>query len=307
MDTGELAEFDPGVQGVPSHVLVVEDDDDYAQLLGEMLDRNRELPLDATRVASLEAAFAALRDFTPDLILLDLNLPDESGLRTLRRLRDHAPGSAIVVLTSMSEPNLALQVITMGAQEYLVKQDITSVMLVKAIRYAMERWKLHAALSESRETTARERELRQLERLAGASAGQVTADMFGQGRLAQRQPHRYREVREEYERLLVQALRERAYRTSDNASADLRSLASVLGFLNAGPRDVVDLHAEALRHRLSTADRGVHQALVEEGRIRVLELMGYLVSYYRARAIVASRGSTPPPGDDAVMSEDGTR
>lgn len=307
MDTGELAEFDPCVTGVPSHVLVVEDDDDYAQMLGEMLDRNRELPLDATRVATLEAAFLALRDFTPDLILLDLNLPDESGLRTLRRLRDHAPGSAIVVLTSMSEPNLALQVITMGAQEYLVKEDLNALVLVKAMRYAMERWKLHAALSESRETTARERELRQLERLAGASAGQVTADMFGQGRLAQRQPHRYREVREEYERLLMQALRERAYRTSDSASADLRSLASVLGFLNAGPRDVVDLHAEALRHRIGTADRGLHQALVEEGRIRVLELMGYLVSYYRARAIVASRGSVPPPGDDAVMSEDRTR
>lgn len=306
MDTGELAEFDPGVTGVPSHVLLVEDDDDYAQMLGEMLDRNRELPLDATRVATLEAAFLALRDFTPDLILLDLNLPDESGLRTLRRLRDHAPGSAIVVLTSMSEPNLALQVITMGAQEYLVKEDLNALVLVKAVRYAMERWKLHAALSESRETTARERELRQLERLAGVSAGQVTADMFGQGRLAQRQPHRYHEVREEYERLLMQALRERAYRTSDNASADLRSLASVLGFLNAGPRDVVDLHAEALRHRIGTADRGLHQALVEEGRIRVLELMGYLVSYYRARAIVASRGSVPPPGDGVVISEDGT-
>jgi circadian clock protein KaiB len=61
----------------------------------------------------------------------------------------------------------------------------------------------------------------------------------------------------------------------------LRALANELGFLNAGPRDVVELHAGALRSRIESVTPQRAQAYVEEARVVVLELMGYLVAYYR--------------------------
>ena len=52
--------------------------------------------------------------------------------------------------------------------------------------------------------------------------------------------------------------------------------------LSAGPRDVIDLHVSALQQRLDQAGREEAAALVEEGRLLVLELMGYVVTYYRS-------------------------
>lgn len=290
VNTGELEQFDPAAAGRPSHVLLVEDDNDYADLMSRQLDRSSEVPLTSDRVSTLAEAVEALEAHDYDLVVLDLHLPDETGLRTLRRLRDRVNDVPVVVITNDADPDLALKVIAAGAQELLHKDEITSVLLVKSIRYALERWKLYDALGTSREATTRERELRQLERLASRSTSGVTADVFGQGPLSGRQPGRFREARQEYERILEQGLHERAYRTKATASSDLRSLAAVLGFLNAGPRDVVDLHTEALGHLLATREAGMQQPLVEEGRIRIVELMGYVASYYRSRAIVASRG-----------------
>jgi hypothetical protein len=80
----------------------------------------------------------------------------------------------------------------------------------------------------------------------------------------------------------------------------MHDIADRLGFLRAGPRDVVDIHITALKEKSSGATPQKNKAYAEEGRIKVLELMGLLVSYYRNRSLginlpVASGGDRRPP------------
>jgi CheY-like chemotaxis protein len=76
---------------------------------------------------------------TPDAILLDLMLPDSSGLETVDRMVERAPAVPIVVLTGHDETEIGVEAIQRGAEEYLVKGSITATVLVRTLRYAIER------------------------------------------------------------------------------------------------------------------------------------------------------------------------
>ncbi|MDQ3023475.1 MAG: PAS domain S-box protein [bacterium] len=91
--------------------------------------------------SDLSCALELLRKQHFDVILLDLGLPDSQGLETLRTLRQMNPQSAVVVLvlTGNDDEELALQALKEGAQDYLVKNDLGSASLRRAIRYAVER------------------------------------------------------------------------------------------------------------------------------------------------------------------------
>lgn len=87
-----------------------------------------------------------------------------------------------------------------------------------------------------------------------------------------------------YEEVLDLALDQRAYRVDHHTSDRLKRLAARLGYAGAMPRDVIEVHAEAMRPRTRDAHSGRAYRYLEEGRIVVLELMGHLASYYRAGA-----------------------
>jgi hypothetical protein len=99
--------------------------------------------------------------------------------------------------------------------------------------------------------------------------------------LSQAVPDRFRELITRYQVLLDLALEQRTYKVEHQLSDALRNLADQLGFLDAGPRDVIELHTSALRGRMEAAVSRRAQAYVDEARIMVLELMGYLLAYYR--------------------------
>jgi hypothetical protein len=81
------------------------------------------------------------------------------------------------------------------------------------------------------------------------------------------------------------ALRQRVYKEEHDLSAKLRQIAYRLGFLKAGPRDVIDIYTLTLKQILADLPPAKTQVYIEEGRLMVLELMGYLVSYYRSSAV----------------------
>lgn len=116
----------------------------------------------------------------------------------------------------------------------------------------------------------------------------VTARLLGVVALHQRAPREYWELFERYAHLLDRALERYAYKSpADGASDELRAIAERLGSLEAGAREVADLHARALRQKIRTATTAKAQAYTAEGRLVAFELMGHLLSYYRRRAIVA--------------------
>jgi len=134
-DTGRI--LPPKLQ-----VLLVEDQLGDAHLVKYAL-RNCRQPLFAVHhVSTLGQAIAALRSEPPfDVILLDLSLPDSSGLSTVSRVQAEASRVPIVVMTGLEDPHFADQALEAGAQDYLVKSDDPEQAVVRAIRYAITRMK----------------------------------------------------------------------------------------------------------------------------------------------------------------------
>ncbi|MGD1910706.1 MAG: ATP-binding protein [Rivularia sp. (in: cyanobacteria)] len=126
------------------HILLIEDNLAEARLLQEFLKEASFNEFSLVHVKRLSEALDAIdEDFsTPclyNLILLDLTLPDSQGLESLKPLMARAPCLPIVVLTNTNDEQLAIEAVRKGAQDYLVKRQINPQLLVRSIRYAIER------------------------------------------------------------------------------------------------------------------------------------------------------------------------
>ena len=135
------------------HILLVEDNPGDARLIRELLvDDIGRAAFDMQVAESLEEALTVLGTVTPDVVFLDLSLPDSFGLETLYRLQGRAPSLPVIVLTGNEDQQLALSAVKAGAQDYLVKNDLSGRLLVKTMKYAQERKAIEASLriSEAR-------------------------------------------------------------------------------------------------------------------------------------------------------------
>ena len=152
-------------------VLLVEDNPGDADLLMELLPRYGTSQLEVECVARLSEALERVGADRFDILLLDLGLPDSDELGTLRAMRRHADRLPIVVLTGNNDERVALAAIQEGAQDYLVKGEIDYNLLVRSIKYSIERKQSEEILRAS------EAKYRQLyERMRDAFA---CADMSG--------------------------------------------------------------------------------------------------------------------------------
>ncbi|HEV7720909.1 MAG TPA: SpoIIE family protein phosphatase [Iamia sp.] len=134
-------------------VLLVEDDDGDALLVEELvLDGGEAISL--RRARTLAEAVGAARGAA--CALVDLGLPDASGLEAVAALREAAPELAVVVLTGLGDRQKGTEALAAGAQDYLVKGEVDGPALARAIRYAVERRQTEAgarrlALAEQRQ------------------------------------------------------------------------------------------------------------------------------------------------------------
>jgi hypothetical protein len=135
-----------------------------------------------------------------------------------------------------------------------------------------------------------EEERREFERLFGAGGTRVTAQTFGLGAVRHNHPEFFRACVQRYETVLDLALEQRVYRVEHPLAEQIRSLSEQLGFLRAGPCDVIDVHRTALRTKTANTPGPKVQAYTQEGRLLVVKLMGDLVLYDRALAM----GKRPP-------------
>ena len=134
-------------------ILLVEDNPGDARLLREMMNDQGPHSTELTHVESISAAERHLSEREVDIILLDLRLPDGHGLGALRRARAAAPRVPLVVLTGLDDESLAAQALQEGAQDYLIKGEIETRGLFRALRYAIERKRLEDALFIEKERT----------------------------------------------------------------------------------------------------------------------------------------------------------
>lgn len=272
--------------------LLIEDSKTYVLLIKEILANAEEVDFTVNVAGSLSAGIKLLtRKKKIDVIMLDLMLPDFSGMESLRECVKHAHDIPIVVLTGSSSEN-GIEALKNGAQDYLVKGRIPKALLVRSLRYAIERQRLIAEVRKHRALESRMREMGKLDDLSSSHPASVTASMLGLSSINESQPAAFREFVSEYGRVMDMVLEERAYKVSHDISGKLRNMAERLGFMRASPRDVVEIHSGTLNEKFKCVTSAKAEACVEEGHMLVLELMGYLTMYYlnHASANLVKRG-----------------
>ncbi len=140
-------------------LLLVEDNPGDARLVQETLHDVASLKFDIYTVDNLSSAIETLglEDF--DIVLLDLSLPDSQGLETCMKLRGEYPDIPVIVLTGLDDEELALRALHQGAQDYLVKGKFETSLLLRSMRYGIERKKIERE-------TLRNQKLQSLEALS---------------------------------------------------------------------------------------------------------------------------------------------
>jgi PleD family two-component response regulator len=140
-------------------VLLVEDSPTDARLMQETLLNVSSTPYELIHVDQLAKAKQILLSQQVDLVLLDISLPDSHGLQTFLRIHGQAPDVPVVVITGLDDEALGFRSVQEGAQDYLVKGQVTASLLARSMRYAIERERL---LRQLREALAKIKTLRGL-------------------------------------------------------------------------------------------------------------------------------------------------
>lgn len=207
-----------------------------------------------------------LLERTPDVVLLDVRLPDANGIEVLKELRANSALRRTLIIhlsgvaTSSDSQAAGLDA---GADGYLLK-PIDDRVLVSHVRALL---RLRAA--ESALVDQHEHELTQLSRGNAGAPRAVAKEGW----------------RERYQQLLGLAVEERILRADHRIASNVRELAGEMRAAEAQPADVIGVHLDALKATLAAAPEPKHQVLVEEARLMVLQLMGFLLDAYRADAL----------------------
>ena len=205
-------------------VLLIEDNEDDALLIRETLTEAAGAPFTLEWADRLSAGLARLATGGFDVVLLDFGLPDSQGLETLSKVRDQAPEVPVVVMTGLADEMLAVEAVRAGAQDYLVKGQVTGHLLTRAARYAVERQRLLEELAQARQREREARELASLEQISRASQTSVTAQTFGVLLLRDSAPEFFATLAQRFEQLLDQALEQRVLRVEHNIEDELRNM-----------------------------------------------------------------------------------
>lgn len=128
-------------------VLLIEHDAGFARTVGDMLGRARSLAADIHSAPDLNVGLSALTANSFDVVVVDVCVPDGAGLANLSLIKAEAPELPIIVAGDLDDERVAIEAAHAGAQDYLVKSQLTPGWLERSIRYAIERHRMDAALT----------------------------------------------------------------------------------------------------------------------------------------------------------------
>ncbi len=146
-----LSIIKPGYNHQKLKILLVEDSCAEANLIEELLRKKNVSRFTMRHVNRASEAQEVLKKETFNVILLELSLPDSQGIETIEKVKKCSQNIPIVVLTARSDEEFAVQCIQAGAQDYLLKRQLDSHLLIRSIRYAIERKHSQDALRQSEE------------------------------------------------------------------------------------------------------------------------------------------------------------
>jgi DNA-binding response OmpR family regulator len=121
------------------NIVLVEDHPGDARLVKEMLVDAHKLRHELTHLTTLQQARDYLTIHVPDVVLLDLTLPDSHGLKSASELMEAFPTIPFIILTGLDDEVIGLESVRRGAQDYLVKGQIDGKLIIRVILYSIER------------------------------------------------------------------------------------------------------------------------------------------------------------------------
>jgi PAS domain S-box-containing protein len=163
----------------------------------------------------------------------------------------------------------------------LIAEDLTERRLAEERRRIEEQERAE----ELKRIRQLEEEINIIQKFSAFNPVSVAAKMYGQSSLQEALPDLFDQLVQSYCNLMELRLEALLYKGKEDISKGIPNFADQLGFLQAGPRDVVSIHSSALKIQTDRSNPKKSRAYLEEGRLMVLELMGHLVSYYRANSL----------------------
>ena len=157
-------------------VLLIEDCYDSVELLRDQLMDAYSHGFEFEHADRLSKGLKILDRGETDVVLLDITLPDSQGLETFTKVYTHFPDVPILVMTNLDDETFAVKAVQEGAQDYLVKGRVDSSLLVRSIRYAIER---HRTLKELKKAQLRMQHLALHDKLTNLPNRQLFLDILG--------------------------------------------------------------------------------------------------------------------------------
>lgn len=130
-------------------ILHIEDNPADVALIQEILAEAKEFSCTVRHAGLLSLGLEKLSAEPVDIILLDLNLPDSAGKSTFQTVKERVRDTPVIIMTGLNDEHAAINAVREGAQDYLEKSQVDANLLVRSIRYAIEREKLSSALRQA--------------------------------------------------------------------------------------------------------------------------------------------------------------
>lgn len=263
-------------------ILIIEDNQKLLSAISRALDKAGYIVQEAS---SLKKGKESFRKENPDLLIIDIVLPDGSGLDLAREITS-TPGSEgqpfILMSGEKTNPYDDIEENDFEAVDFLSKPfSMTDLVSKTRVIFAVQRIERRRIENEKK---VQQRELSEWETMSGSDTT-VTQSAYEVSVLSDPGSDLVKELTDKYAEIIERAVEARIYKTGA-ADTDLRKdFASRLGFLKAGPKDLVRIHSLFF----SKTDRDISTRKLaffhEEARFILLEIMGYLVTIYRNRNI----------------------
>lgn len=254
-------------------VLLVEDDPIDQTGVRRLFARITARKFELSAAVDLASAMALTeKDAGFDVILLDLGLPDSSGLDTVRRVVRALPTVPVVVLTGNDDADLAVDAVRLGAQDYLPKETADEAILYRILAHAIDR---QSAMNDLRRRFA-----------AWTTVTRALRALADGDELRKHRPDAFAELVTRYQGLLARTAH--GPDASSHQQSALAELGRRLAECDGTAADVLEVHMAAIGRRVNAESHAGRSR--EDEQLLILEALGHLATAYR-RSLHAARSS----------------